>query len=105
MTKYRAKPVVIDNIRFDSTAEGTRYMALKMLLRAGEIRDLETHKRYDLHVRNVKIGYYEADFVYYDMRKGREIIEDVKGYRTDMYRWKKRHFEAEYGREITEVKA
>ena len=29
--------------------------------------------------------------------------EDVKGVRSPLYRWKKKHFQAEYGRPIFEV--
>jgi hypothetical protein len=31
------------------------------------------------------------------------VVEDVKGMRTPMYRWKKKHVEAQYGITITEV--
>lgn len=51
------------------------------------------------HGRAIK---YIADFVYYDNEKGREIIEDTKGFRTDVYKIKARLM-AEQGNEITEI--
>ena len=49
------------------------------------------------------IGHYVADFAYVDERTGQRVIEDVKGVKTAMYRWKKKHTEAQYGITITEV--
>jgi hypothetical protein len=37
--KYRAQPVVIDGIRFASKKEGARYLELKLLERAGKIKN------------------------------------------------------------------
>ncbi len=108
--KYGADAVTVDGIRIDSQAEARRYGELHLLERAGEITDLVIHPRFDLHVEHHKdayagfrIGYYEADFQYY-RKGGYNVIEDVKGVRTALYKWKKRHFEAEYGMEITEIK-
>lgn len=100
--KYRNKPVVIDNIRFSSTAEGTRYNELKWRKSAGEIRGLRLQPKYDLHVNGVLIGRYVPDFDYYENDK--LVVEDVKGFKTDLYSWKKKHFEAEYGIKLTEVR-
>lgn len=100
--KYRAKPVVIDGIRFDSTREGQRYTELKHLERAGEITNLELQPVLPLIVNGVKVAQYRADFRYVDA-DGRTVTEDVKGVRTDVYRLKKRMVQAIYGIEITEV--
>ena len=40
-SKYHAKPVTIDGIRFASKKEGSRYCELKALTRAGKISDLQ----------------------------------------------------------------
>lgn len=40
-SKYHAKPVTIDGIRFASKKEGNRYCELKALTRAGKISDLQ----------------------------------------------------------------
>ena len=42
-----------------------------------------------------------ADFVY--IENGRKVVEDAKGVRTQLYQWKRRHFEIQYGMPITEV--
>ena len=53
-------------------------------------------------VSGITIGHYVADFEYLegDVR----IVEDVKGMKTPLYRWKKKHFEAQYGLKIRETK-
>ncbi len=102
--KYGAKKVVIGEHTFDSQMEAKRYQELKLLLEVGEITNLRVHIRYALHVGDEKIGDYESDFYYLTTgSKPQVIIEDVKGCRTALYRWKKKHFEAEYGMEITEI--
>ncbi len=75
--KYRAIPVVIDNIRFASRAEAARYGTLKMEQTAGFITGLTCHPRFELHGRDGShIGFYTGDFEY--TRNGIYILEDVK---------------------------
>lgn len=45
---------------------------------------------------------YIADFVYKD-KDGNEVVEDVKGFRTDVYKIKKKMMRYRYGIEIQEV--
>lgn len=108
--KYGAKPTTVDGIRFASMAEARRYSELKLLEKAGEIEDLQLQPRYPLYAfsRNekaeVKIGEYRADFQYQFVKEPTKgVIEDVKGMKTELYRWKKKHFEAQYGITITEI--
>lgn len=112
--KYGAKAVVIDNIRFASQKEGRRYGELKLLEKAGKISNLQLQPRYDLHARNCgpsagsgeKVGEYRADFAYLegkDWGRGRWVVEDVKGFKTPLYKWKRKHVFAQYGISITEV--
>ena len=120
VSKYKAKPVEIDGIRFASQKEGRRYQELKLLERAGEIWDLELQPRFPLLVPSTsgmvmraakaiaeggsfRIGEYRGDFAYRDKRADGRVVEDVKGFKTPLYRWKKRHVEAQYGIEIREV--
>ena len=49
-----------------------------------------------------EIGKYIADFEFY-LPNGTRVVEDAKGVRTALYRWKKRHVEAQYGITIVEV--
>ena len=61
-------------------------MELKYRMLAGEIRDLELQKAYELQESfiNAKTGkrerpiFYKADFVYFDIARGETVIEDVK---------------------------
>ena len=103
--KYRNKPVVIDGITFHSTAEGNRYVELKRLQDAGEIRLLTLQPRAVLEVNGVKVGTYVGDFKYLDPATGQFVIEDVKGVKTPVYRLKKKLVKALYGIEIKETSA
>lgn len=107
-TKYRAVPTVVDGIRFASKAEATRYQDLVRFGLAGLLAELELQPRFDLHVEGVKVGTYVADFRYRELDafddQWSDVIEDVKGVRTPVYRLKKRMVEAEYGIQIRETR-
>lgn len=90
MSKYRNIPIIIDGLRFPSKKEGFRYLVLKRLQEQGEIKDLKLQIPYKLEINGVKICSYRADFVYFDVPKNKEIVEDVKGYKTDIYKFKKK---------------
>ena len=100
-SKYNAKPTVVDGVRFASYRESLRYMNLKLMQLMGKISLLQLQPQFDLHVTKpdgtrVKIGQYRADFKYF--RTGHSfVVEDVKGVQTDMFKWKLKHVEAEYG--------
>lgn len=100
--KFGAVATWVDGIRFPSKAEANRFRELQMLLKSGKIYALELQPRFALHVNGVKIGTYVADFQYY-LPGITLVVEDVKGMRTALYKWKKKHFEAEYETEITEI--
>ena len=109
-SKYGNVKCKIDGYTFDSQKEGRRYAELKILMRENKIRDLELQKEYELVPayrdavtgKMVRAVYYRADFVYYDIEKQRTVIEDVKGYRTDAYKIKKKLMGSK-GLYITEV--
>ena len=46
--KYGNRKVQIDGYTFDSVKEGNRYIELPYLLAAGEIKDHELQKQYEL---------------------------------------------------------
>lgn len=96
--KYRAKPTVLDGIRFDSKREAATYANLKIIERAGKISDLVVHLRYDLYVGKEKIGAYESDFTF--IEDGKRKIVDVKGMDTPLSKWKRKHLAAQYGVEV-----
>ncbi len=86
----------LDGITFASKAEMARYAELKMLEKAGLIRDLEVQPVYVLQEGYVWRGekirpiIYRADFRYLDLRTNRIIVEDVKGMHTEVYKLKKK---------------
>ena len=92
----------VDGILFASKRESKRYCELRMLLRAGIITDLELQKKYEFRVNGVKICTYIADFVYLD-QSGREVVEDVKGCKTAMYRLKAKLMIACHGLRVLET--
>lgn len=106
-SKYHAKKTVVDGITFDSRREADRYLILKGMEEDGSIEDLRRQVRYELipafdvdgvHYRPV---FYVADFVY--VEDGKEVVEDVKGMRTDVYRLKSKLFARRYGMSIRET--
>ena len=105
--KYRAIPTVVDGIRFASKAEAKHYGVLKIRERAGEITDLELQPEYPIIVNGVRVAIYRADFRFMGRTKHGyiQMIVDVKGMRTPVYKLKKKLVEALYGITITEVKA
>ena len=106
-SKYRARKTTVDGITFDSRKEADRYLVLKGLEKDGSIEDLRRQVRYelvpafDVDGRHYRPVYYVADFVY--VEDGKEVVEDVKGMRTDVYRLKSKLFAYRYGMSITET--
>lgn len=100
MNKYKNKKVILDDYVFDSIQESRRYKELKLLLRAGEISDLELQPRFLLQESFKKNGKtyrkieYIADFKY--IENGKTIVEDVKGMQTDVFKLKHKLFEKIY---------
>ena len=100
--KYGAKPVVIDGIRFASQKEGRRYQELLLLQRSGEIRDLKLQPRIDICAPGYgKVCTYVADFFY--TAGGHPVYEDCKGFKTQIYRLKKKLVCAFVGIDIKEI--
>ena len=105
MRKYHNTKIQVDGIMFDSKLEAKRYGQLKMMERAGVIRDLELQPEYELIPSFRKNGktwrraVYKADFQYILCEDDRIIIEDVKGSTaviTDVFRLKQKLFEYQY---------
>ena len=104
MSKYNAIKTTVDGITFDSRKEASRYTELKLLSQAGEIRELRRQVPFELIPKrgNLRAIRYVADFVYAD-NHGNDIVEDVKGMKTQVYKLKKRMMLEKYGIEIQEV--
>lgn len=108
--KYSNKKVIVDGEEFDSQLEADRWKELNLLQKANQIEDLRRQVRFNLQPRYKKKGKtiqeinYFADFVYYDLKKKHYVVEDTKGYRTEVYRLKKKIFEYKYPElEIREI--
>ena len=103
--KYRAKKVKDGDLVFDSRKEYRRWQELLLMEKAGVIKGLRRQVKYELLPRVpgkwTRPVTYIADFVYYEGKK--EIVEDVKGYRTDVYKLKKRLMWVVHGIEIRET--
>ena len=109
-SKYGNRKVIYDGMVFDSRKEQIRYAELCLMERAGYIKCLRRQVKYVLipsQKRGKKVierecSYY-ADFVYTDTRTGDTVVEDCKGYRTEVYRIKKKLMLERYGIEVTET--
>lgn len=106
-SKYHAKKTVVDGITFDSKREADRYLVLKSMEEDGAIENLRRQVRYelvpafDVDGRHYRPVHYVADFVYRE--NGHEVIEDVKGMKTDVYRLKSKLVAYRYGMNIRET--
>lgn len=117
--KYGNKKVIVDGITFDSKREARRYSQLKLLERAGQIKDLELQKEYILIPAQrepdtigsrggIKKGKviehavkYKADFCYTE--NGVLVVEDTKGMRTKDYIIKRKLLLYVHGIKIKEI--
>jgi hypothetical protein len=102
-SKYRNKRTVVDGIMFASQREAKRYSELKLLQEAGKIDGLRLQVKLPCYCCGNLICTYIADFWYGDLEKHACVIEDAKGFKTPVYRLKKKLVEAIYGIEIVEV--
>ena len=102
MTKYHSRKTEVDGIMFDSLKEASRYKELKMMQESGLISDLELQKRFEILPKSMgnRAVFYVADFVY--TQGGQTIVEDCKGFKTDVYKLKKKMFEYRYQTKILE---
>lgn len=88
--KYHAQKTRLDGMTFDSQKEARRYAELRLLERAGQIKDLRHQVKHELipaqkvngRIAERACGYI-ADFVYEE--NGQTVVEDVKGFRTKEY--------------------
>ena len=108
-SKYKNRRVKVSGIPFDSRKEAERYEELKLMERAGKIKDLQRQVSYLLiPAQKDESGKvierccrYVADFVY--RIDGETIVEDVKGVRTPEYKIKRKLMLQLYGIRIKET--
>ena len=95
-SKYGNKKVIVDGHTFHSKREARRYKELKLMERAGVIKDLELQPTFELiptirtETETLRKTVYKADFRYFDVKANHEVVEDVKGFKTDVYKLKKK---------------
>ena len=107
-TKYSNVKVIIDGIKFDSKKEGAHYYKLKALQAAGKITNLTLQPKFDIAASVIldgtkrRVRYYIADFSYID-DAGKLVVEDVKGYKTELYKLKRHLVKERHGIEVVEI--
>lgn len=107
-SKYGNKKVEVNGMKFDSKREARRYLDLKAMEVAGQIKNLQLQVKYTL-IPSQKIDgvvverevSYVADFVY--EQNGKTVVEDSKGHRTDTYIVKRKLMLYIHGIRIREV--
>lgn len=93
-SKYRNKITELDGIKFHSAKEAKRYAQLKLYEKGKLISDLRLQVKFELipkltiNNKTERSISYVADFVY--MQDGKQVVEDVKGMKTDVYKIKYR---------------
>lgn len=107
MSKYNNIKCSFRGIKFDSKKELEYYIILLDRLKHNEISNLKRQVKFELQpsykfnnklIRSIT---YIADFTYQE--NGQLKVIDTKGYRTEVYKLKKKLFEYKYGIEIEEV--
>ena len=100
--KFHNKKTYVDGIKFDSKLEAKRYKELKLMQRTGLIKDLVLQPEFELQPTFRKNGKtyrkitYRADFSYIRVKDNEMVVEDTKGFKTDVYGVKKKLFEYNY---------
>ena len=94
--KYGNKRTEVDDIKFDSQKEATRYGELKLLHKAKRIS-----KPIRQYAFIVSEGIeYVADFVYFCYETNMFIVEDAKGVKTDIFKLKEKMMKSKNNIEI-----
>jgi hypothetical protein len=100
--KYKNVKTTVDGIVFDSAKEARRYGELKLLQRGRQISGLQVQPSFPIVINGVKVCTYKADFGYVD-QIGSPVIEDCKGFKTPVYRLKKKLMLAVHGISVVET--
>ena len=109
LSKYHNKKWTVGGKTFDSQKEAKRYAELRWAEQSGLISDLKTQVRYELvPTQRSEAGelleravFYVADFTYRE--NGLAIVEDCKGFRTEVYKIKRKLMLQRYGIRIRET--
>lgn len=113
--KYNAVRIEVDGHKFASKREASHYQELKLFERAGDIHGLKLQPKFwfmhqsgeYLKIRSK--GYpngrrvsYIADFEF--VRNNKRVVQDVKGFDTDVSRLKRSMMELFHGIQVEVVK-
>jgi hypothetical protein len=101
VSKYGNVKAEAGGMLFASKRERSRWIDLRLQEKAGAITKLQRQVVYPIVVNDFKVCDYIADFVY--ERSGALMVEDAKGYRTEVYLLKKKLMRAVHGVEILET--
>jgi len=106
--KYHNRKVFYQGHWFDSEKEKAWYIKFRLMEKAGEIHDLKTQYEFVL-IETFVVGEkryrkmsYIADFIYKDKEDKLHVV-DAKGFRTEVYKLKKKLMAWKYGIEVEEV--
>lgn len=100
VNKFNAQKVNADGFKFDSQSEYRYYLTLKLMVRAGQISNLEVHPPFVLVDREIIGGEVEKaikhkpDFWFRE--NGRDVVVDVKGVKTIDWVIRRRLFRKRY---------
>ena len=93
-SKYHNKKTIVNSIKFDSKKEADYYCDLLIRQKAGELSDIKLQPefilqdKYRYDGKGIRAITYKADFSF--IENGKEIIVDVKGFKNEIYRIKKK---------------
>ena len=103
MNKYHNIKRELDGHRFDSIAEMRMYSNLKLMESQGKISHLKLQVKYELmpayinaNGESIRPLTYVADFVFNDLEENRQRVIDCKGFKTAVYKIKKKLFDYKY---------
>jgi hypothetical protein len=109
-SKYHNIRTVVDGISFMSKKEAQRYCELKIALAGGVIVDLELQPVFELQEsfidkdnKKIRSIIYRADFRFIETETNLTIIEDTKGYFTEIFKIKEKLFKKKYPKLILRI--
>lgn len=102
INKYRNTWTEYNGTKYQSKKEANYARELDLRFKARDIENWERQVPFPIEVNDINVGKYMLDFrVTYP--NGDVEYVDVKGMKTDLYKFKKKCVEAQYGIEIKEV--
>lgn len=104
--KYNNQKTIYNGFKYDSKKEAEHAKLLDLMQRAKDpaqrVISIKRQVPYVININGVKICTYYADFLV-QYGNGKREVQDVKGYKTDVYKLKKKLVEAIYKVKIIEI--